>query len=267
MQEFSQRVGLWITSALSQSVSRTAFLLTTMAGWDESDPTSANLPVPDYANSLGGEVKGLRIGVPTNHFFERCDRQITKAVGSAIDVLESLGCKTGSFEFPRVTEIFAAHTAIDMCESSSYHEKSLADRPDDFSPDVRLLLEQGLLIPATYYIQALRFRSVILQEIEHLFKHFDVIVTPTEPIVAPRIGEDSITIDGIAEETYWAVTRYLVPFNLLGLPALSVPCGFSNGLPIGLQLIGRFFDEPKILQLGYAYEKATTWHLKFPEVE
>jgi aspartyl-tRNA(Asn)/glutamyl-tRNA(Gln) amidotransferase subunit A len=133
---------------------------------------------------------------------------------------------------------------------------------------VRTLIEQALFIPATRYVQALRARAMIYPAIVQLFKAFDVIVTPTQPMVAPKSNVEVATFGDFSEDTSSATLRYTAPFNLTGLPALSIPCGFSNtGLPIGLQIVGKPFDETMVLRVGLAYENATPWHKKFPKIE
>ncbi len=251
---------------IARHVEDAALLLGIMAGYDEFDPTSSERPVPDYVAELDPEISKLRIGIPKNYFFERCDREVTKAVMRAIDLLVEMGCETVDFEFPHIPEIIAACTLLDSCEASAYHEREIAERAKDFQPDVRLLLEQGLFIPASYYIQALRVRAMVFREVVKLFRNFDVIVTPTEPMVAPSAGENVVSFEGHEESLDSAMFRYLAPFNLTGLPALSLPCGFSRELPIGMQIIGGAFDEENVLRVGHAYEKATMWHLKSPEI-
>jgi aspartyl-tRNA(Asn)/glutamyl-tRNA(Gln) amidotransferase subunit A len=252
---------------ITRSVEDAAVLLTVMAGRDELDPTSSDLSVPDYVESLDDELAGTRIGIPTNYFYEQCDKEVHSAVRKSIDLLAALGCKIVEFEFPRLQEIMAAYTTLDSCEASAYHERSIAERARDFQPDVRLLLEQGLFIPATYYIQALRIRAAVYRDVLSVFRQFDVIVTPSEPIVAPEIGQQSIRIGDREESVDSAIVRYLAPFNLTGLPALSILCGVSgNGLPIGMQVIGKAFEEEKVLRVGRAYEQATDWHTRVPEI-
>jgi aspartyl-tRNA(Asn)/glutamyl-tRNA(Gln) amidotransferase subunit A len=252
---------------IARCVEDAALLLRIMAGWDEFDPTSSELPVPDYVEQLKQGVAGMRIGIPANHFFEQCHRDIAEAVNKAIGVLKDLGCRTVMFEFPHIPEIMAAYTTLDSCEASAYHERSIETKADDYQPDVRLLLEQGLFIPATYYIQALRARAMIFPRIMVLFKQFDVIVTPSEPMVAPEVGQQSLGFNGVEESVDSALVRYLAPFNLTGLPALSVPCGFSgDGLPIGMQIIGKAYDESTVLRVAYAFERATDWHRRSPEI-
>ena len=250
---------------IAKRVEDAALLLRIMAGRDELDPTSSDLPVPDYVQELETNIAGLRVGVPTNHFFEHCDCEIAKTVNAAVEVLEGLGCTKVEFEFPNISEIMAAYTTIDLCEASAYHEREIEQRAADFQPDVRLLLEQGLLIPASYYIQAQRVRAMLFAKVMSLFDHLDVIVTPSEPIVAPQVSQTMVRINDYEESVDSAVVRYLAPFNLIGLPALSIPCGFSSrGLPIGMQIVGRVYDESTILRLGHEYENATDWHMRLP---
>ena len=250
---------------ITRRVVDAALMLRIMAGYDQSDPTSSTRPVPDYLDHLEDDVTGLKVGVPNNYFFDNCDGEVTDAVSAAIEVLKDLGCRTVGFDFPYLPEIMAAYTTIDSCEASAYHEKEIAERADEFQPDVRLLLEQGLFIPATYYIQALRTRAMIFPAIMSLFKKFNVIVTPSEPTVAPELGQRTIRFGHTEETVDSAFCRYLAPFNLTGLPALSLHCGFSHNLPVGMQIIGKAFDESTVLQVGNAYENATDWHKKFPE--
>jgi aspartyl-tRNA(Asn)/glutamyl-tRNA(Gln) amidotransferase subunit A len=251
---------------ITKRVEDAALLLSVIAGYDERDPTSSERVVPDYIKMLKVDPSDLRIGVPKNYFFENCDKEVSKAVRSAIDQLEKQGCSIVEFEFPYLNEIMAAYNAIDMCESTSYHERELAERADDFTSDVRLILELGLFIPATYYIQAQRIRAMVYPKVARLFKFFDVIVTPSEPTVAPEVGSQIVEFEGVKEDVTSAMVRYLAPFNLTGLPALSVPCGFSKGLPIGMQIIGNAYDESTVFQVGHAYEQATDWHLKRPAI-
>ena len=252
---------------ITRRVIDAAVMLRVMAGYDELDPTSSTLPVPDYVEKISNGVSGLRIGVPNNYFFENCHGEVTNAVQEAIDCLRGLGCRTVGFDFPLLPEIMAAYMTLDFCEASAYHQKDVAERAEEFQPDVRLLLEQGLFIPATYYIQALRVRAMIYPAVSSLFKNFDAIITPSEPMVAPKVGQGRIGFGNYKETVDGAEVRFLAPFNLTGLPALSIPCGFSDdNLPIGMQIIGRGFDESTVLRIGYAYENATDWHMKYPEV-
>jgi aspartyl-tRNA(Asn)/glutamyl-tRNA(Gln) amidotransferase subunit A len=252
---------------ITNRVEDAALLLKIMAGHDELDPTSSKLPVPDYVEQLSRDMEGVRIGVPTNYFFDQCHENVNAAVRSAIDLLKDLGCSTTEFEFPHIPEIMAAYTTLDSCEASAYHEREIEERADDFQPDVRLLLETGLFIPATHYIQAQRIRGMIFPVIMDLFRKFDAMITPSEPMVATKVGQQTVKFGDAEESVDSAVVRYLAPFNLTGLPAISIPCGFSkDGLPIGMQIIGRAYDETTVLRIAHAYEQSTDWHLKAPQI-
>ena len=251
---------------ITKRVEDSALLLRVMAGRDELDPTTSHLPVPDYVEELKREAHGVRIGVPKNFFFEQCHDDVQAAVRNAIDVLKGLGCSTTEFEFPHASEIIAAATALDFCESTARHERDIAQRAGDFQPDVRLLLETGLFIPATYYVQAQRVRAMAFREVMNLFREFQVMIAPTEPMVATKVGQQTVMFGSVEESLDSAACRYLYPFNLTGLPALSIPCGQSGGLPIGMQIVGKAYDEATVLRVGQAYEQATDWHLKTPDI-
>src|SRR5208282_933386 len=199
---------------ISRRVADSALMLRVMVGYDESDPTTSALPVPDYTQQITDGIAGLRIGVPNNYFFENCHDEVTDAIQEAIDLLKGLGCKVAEFNFPYLPEIMAAYTTLDSCEASAYHQKEIAERAAEFQPDVRLILEQGLFIPATYYIQALRIRAMVYRAVNGLFENFDVIVTPSEPMVAPKIGQRIIEFKEYEETLDGAEVRYLAPFNL-----------------------------------------------------
>ena len=221
--------------------------------------------MPNYVEEIHVESETLRIGVPSNYFFDPCDSDIVKTVRNAVDQLESMGFTIIEFEFPLIDEIISAHNIIFSAEASAYHQRTILQKSSEFTSDVRSSLEQGLFVPAVDYINALRFRGFAFPRIVSLFKNFDVIVTPTEPFIPPMLGEKVVEFGGIQEDYEIANVRNLAPFNLIGLPALSLPCGFAiTGLPIGMQIIGKPFDEKTVLRVGYIYENSTNWHLKYP---
>jgi aspartyl-tRNA(Asn)/glutamyl-tRNA(Gln) amidotransferase subunit A len=237
-----------------------ALLLNLIAGYDELDPTTSKRPVADYLASLGTDLSGLRIGVPRTKFYERCDDEISKTVLSGISVLEELGCVISEIDLPCIPEIMAMHSCIEACEQSANHLQAMLERPEEYAPDVRSIIERGLFIPVVYYIQALRLRSTVAPNIFNIFSHVNAIIIPSQPFLAPAFD---FAEHGLIEEDL----TYTAPFNLIGLPALSVPCGFSRtGLPIGMQIIGDAFDEGSILRIGNAYEHATKWYRKAPEL-
>ena len=177
-----------------------------------------------------------------------------------------LGAKVQHFHFPMADEILGAHTIIDFAESSAYHEDSFRERAADYQPDVRALLEQGFLITAVDYIRAQRWRGAFFPRMKSLFREIDLIVTPSQPMIAPRHGAGTIMLDGRGIDVGAAMTKFMVPFNFTGQPALSINCGFSNGLPVGLQIVADHFEEGKILSAALAYERATKWHLEQPKI-
>jgi len=244
---------------ITRRVGDSALLLTAMSGYDMRDPTSASQPVPDYIRALKRKsmARRARIGVPKNYFFEGCDKRIKRAILRAVDLLSGLGYEVTEFVFPNAKEIMAARLALDMCESTAFHLQWLSSSSASrkYRPDVREYLKQGLAIPATHYIQALRYRQEILSKFEVLFRDFDVIITPTEVMLAPIYGEK---VDDSR------IMQCTGPFNLLGYPALSVPCGFVDGLPVGMQIVGKLFQEERVLQVGSDYEAATRYYLSAP---
>jgi aspartyl-tRNA(Asn)/glutamyl-tRNA(Gln) amidotransferase subunit A len=242
---------------ICRRVEDVALLTMLMSGRDARDPTTSERSVRNYPKIIRRDIKGLRIGIPKNHFFEGCDKRIAKSIYSAIDVLKDLGCIPIEFLFPDAPKMLAARLVIDSCESAAYHAKWLSKCGGDYQHDVRLALEQGSIIPATHYIHALRYRTVAIEKIVHLFNEFDLIITPTMLMVAPRVG-DEINEDAIMHCTG--------AFNLLGLPALTVPCGFVEGLPVGVQMVGNLFDEGRVLAVGNAYEEVSKFYLKNPPI-
>lgn len=225
----------------------------------------------NLGSTKGGSKKRklhLRIGIPKNYFFDECDPDVRKTVELAIDLLKGLDYKIVEFEFPMMREILASYLTIVSCESTANHQRTLFEAPESFGEDVRLFVERGLYIPATYYIQALRFRKEAAMKVSNLFRGFEAIITPTEPVVAPRIDARATRTSGSKyEDIVHALIRYVCPFNYLGLPALSIPCGFSKGgLPIGMQIITNFDCEKTAFEVGNAYESETNWHLKAPSL-
>jgi aspartyl-tRNA(Asn)/glutamyl-tRNA(Gln) amidotransferase subunit A len=225
--------------------------------WDQ------NVPVPNYARALNGDIKGLRVGMPTNYFFDGLDKEVDETVRKAIRALEGLGASIHDVSFPHIASISIVHACIVLTEAATYHEKWLRTRADEYAPDVRFSLEWGKLFMGIDYVQAQRVRESIRQDFATALSTVDVIAAPTVPMAAPKVGEDPVTIGTAKELVISATIRLNRPSNHTGLPAISVPCGFTaGGLPIGLQFIGRAFDEATVLRAAYAYEMASPWRLK-----
>jgi aspartyl-tRNA(Asn)/glutamyl-tRNA(Gln) amidotransferase subunit A len=197
-----------------------------------------------------------RIGLPENFFFDRVDAEVRDAIHAAARAAEDAGFGIVPVRVPDIDTLNAVGRVILLAEASALYDSRL-DRPDLFGADVLSLLEQGRLVPASAYVNAQRLRKALAREFQALFTKIDALFTPTTPIPAPLIGEAEIIIDGNREDARLASTRFVRGFNVLGLPALSIPCGrTSSGLPIGLQIVGRAFEDEFLLDIAAALEPA-----------
>lgn len=245
---------------MARTASDAALILKTIAGHDPGDETSSEEPVPDYPKMpKDPRLRGLRIGVPREYFFDDADAEVLVAVRGAISALGEIGAQVSEASLPHIAEAPAAVNAIMLPEALAYHRRWLAERPEDYGDDVRRRLEMGLLYPAVSYIEAQRLRSLIVKKWrQRVFDRVDLLAVPTTPVPAPGLEEGDL-------QATLTLVRFTNPFNLVGLPAVSVPCGFtSGGLPIGLQLVGRWFEEGTVLRAAHAYQQATDWHKRAP---
>jgi aspartyl-tRNA(Asn)/glutamyl-tRNA(Gln) amidotransferase subunit A len=239
---------------LTSSVRDAGLVLNAIAGHDAADASSSRRPVVDFVPDEDCAVRGLRIGFPQNFFFERLDVDVELCVRGAIARLESLGAEVKPVTLPDIAALNAVGRMMLLCEASALLEPHLKNR-GQFGPDVLALLDQGRLLPATDYIHAQRLRKQMQREFAQVWSSVDCLVAPTTPNTAPRIGDATIKLGGIEEDVRLATTRLVRSINLLGLPALSIPCGLSgSGLPVGLQIIGPPFEEALILRVGAALE-------------
>jgi aspartyl-tRNA(Asn)/glutamyl-tRNA(Gln) amidotransferase subunit A len=244
---------------LARNVGDCALVLNAIAGPDPLDPSTLQAPVPDHTADLDRGIEGLRVGVPVNHFFDAVSDDVAAAVRRAATVLEGLGARLQEVVIPLADAMMAAGWAIILPEASSYHQEALRERADLFGPDVRLFLESGELVLATDYIRALRVRTLVQQAWAEMFQDIDVLIAPTVPVAAPTVGTMTIPWPGgAAEDITQALVRLTLPSNLTGLPSLSLPAGFdADGLPLGMQVVGRPLDEATVLRVGKAYEDAS----------
>jgi len=245
---------------MARTVEDCAIMLQAIAGHDPRDAASADVPVPDYRAGLAGSIQGLRLGVPRSWFDEGegTDPEVLAAFEQALRVLRDAGAQTVDLDGAPFAESRAANTIILMAEAYAFHEPNIKSRPRDYGDSVRNRLRQGGLLSATDYIQAQRARTTICQQLRAVFDQVNAVVSPSGPRVAARF-------DAFDPDTAYRTPSYTHAFNLSGLPAMSVPCGFSaSGLPIGLQIAGPAFDEVTVLRLGHAYERATSWHRQAP---
>jgi aspartyl-tRNA(Asn)/glutamyl-tRNA(Gln) amidotransferase subunit A len=240
---------------LTQCVRDAALTLNVLAGFDPRDETSSRRPVESYLPSEPVAIRGLRLGLPENFYFERVSPSVADSVARAARLAEEAGAVVVPLRVPEVAQLNTIGRIILLSEAAATMERYLHRRAD-FGPDVLALLDQGRLLPATDYINAQRVRRVLLQEFQSVWKQVDCLLTPTTPTSAPKIGQSTINLDG-EEDVRIASTRLVRGVNVLGLPALSLPCGFDEeGLPLGLQIIGPSFQEALILRVGAALEDA-----------
>jgi aspartyl-tRNA(Asn)/glutamyl-tRNA(Gln) amidotransferase subunit A len=252
---------------MARTVRDLAILLNIMAGQDPLDPHTKDVPVPDYAAALTGDIRGIRLGIPRNYFTEDVQPEIADAVAKAIKRMEALGATAVPVEITDLDGVLDCMLAIAMSEAAVYHQSSLRATPDLFGDETRLLLEAGEMMPATAYINAQRARVAVKAAFKQALREVDVLVTPTQPSTALKIGQSLSRIGSREESVFGVSARFCAPFNISGLPAASIPCGMStDGLPIGLQIIGKPFDESTILRVAHAYELNTGWHLEYPPI-
>jgi aspartyl-tRNA(Asn)/glutamyl-tRNA(Gln) amidotransferase subunit A len=245
---------------LARSVRDAAVVLEAIAGHDRRDDTSSRRPVASFVPAEGCSIRGLKIGVPENYFFDRLDPGVEAAVRAAIQLAAQLGAVVKPVRVPDVTALNAVARMILLAEASAQAEPHLAKRAQ-FGADVLALFDQGRLLAATDYVNAQRLRRRLRGEFDRIWEGVDCLLTPTTPNLAPRIGETTVTLGAVEEDVRLASTRLVRGINALGYPALSIPCGVSpdpggSGLPVGLQLIGAAFQEATILRAGAALEDA-----------
>lgn len=250
---------------LTRTVADSALALQALAGFDPADPGSSRHPLPNFSRGLTAGVKGLRLGVPREFFWDEVDQGVAEVVKKAIAVLAGLGASVRDVSWPMAAEAKALSFLIMGAESYSVHERWLREQPENYGPDVRQRLAQGATILAADYLQAQRLRRRLIQSLDAVFATCDALLTPTVPVAAPRLEETTLKWAKEAESMTAALPRLTRAFNLTGTPALSVPCGFTTrGLPIGLQIAGRAFDEATVLRVGHAYEQAARMPVRPP---
>ncbi|WP_316979429.1 amidase [Shumkonia mesophila] len=245
---------------LTRTVEDAALMFDVMAGPDERDP--ATLLAADAPD--GGTAKPLAeltIGVCRRHFFDHVEPDVLEAVEAAIQFYQARGARVREFDLPLLDYGLGAIFAIELASSTAYHDVSLrAGKVASFTPDVRDLVEMGRWVAAPDYLKAEQYRTALIEGFRAAMEQVDLIVTPTEPLVAWPIGEWTARIGGEDESVLAASWRLTYPFNLTGMPAISLPCGFDrNDLPIGLQIAGRPFEEACVLGAAAAYESAHPW--------
>jgi aspartyl-tRNA(Asn)/glutamyl-tRNA(Gln) amidotransferase subunit A len=247
---------------MARRVQDAALLLQMIAGYDPDDPCSIPMPPGDDAELRSG-VRGWRVGLALDGFFsasKRPDPEVIAAVLAAAQVFEQLGAHVTEIALDGAQAATRAALNMIVADAAAYHHERLERQPDDFGADVLDSLRRGAALPATEYAQARRAQSSFRRQIERVFDGYDVLLTPTMPVAAPPVEEPQGD-----RSTRPSLVSYTAPFNLAGVPALSLPCGFTGDhLPIGLQILARPWAEATALRAGYAYEQATDWHLRRP---
>ncbi|WP_016932902.1 Asp-tRNA(Asn)/Glu-tRNA(Gln) amidotransferase GatCAB subunit A [Rhodococcus sp. R1101] len=239
---------------MTKTVDDAAAMLQVIAGFDRSDPTAVDVPVGDYTSHLTGDVSGLVIGVEEDYYFRDVDNEIERLVRAQIDELVSRGARVRTVEIPTLRYSEWAELATSLSEASAIHHNDLVHRADDFGADIRFLFELGELFSSVDYLQAQQVRRQLKNDFGAALSEVDVLIAPTLPVMAPDIGSSEADLNGTKVDLIDSFIRFTGPSNLTGLPAMSVPVGFNGDLPVGLQIIGRAFDERTVLNVGKAIE-------------
>jgi aspartyl-tRNA(Asn)/glutamyl-tRNA(Gln) amidotransferase subunit A len=252
---------------LARTARDCARVMTVIAGRDPRDPTSAREPVPDYEAALTGDIRGLRIGVPDNVFFDGADAQVVAAIDAALAVLQARGATVTRLTLPLMDAVAAYGGIVSRVEAATIHAEWMRTDPQAYGAHISGRMYPGYAIPAPYYVESLSRRGPILKAFAAaVFSQVDVLVTPTIRTCLPTLAETDIDHGPPSTETkFMAVSANTRPFNYLGLPVISVPCGFDpHGCPIGLQIAGRPFAEARVMQVADAYQRDTDYHTQRP---
>lgn len=247
---------------MTRSVQEAAIILQVIAGYDPQDPVSVDIPVPAYLENLERGVKGWKIALVDNEYVETStDPEVMEAVRKAAQFFEEQGAIVSNISLPGLYEAAKANGLLVISDAAAVHQERLASQPEKFGEDTRQRLETGKAYSSSEYILARWEQVKLRRQFEGIFSDYDLLLTPTTPMPAPRIqGPDAI-------EQARILTRFTAPFNLTGLPAISVPCGFTDeGLPIGMQIVAAAWAEAALFRAAYTYEQGTQWHTHKPEL-
>ena len=248
---------------MTRTVEDAATMLQAIAGYDPKDPTTSSAPVPDYSLALKEDIKGLTIGVPRHYFFAPgpdVNPEVVSVVERGLEVLQELGANLEEVTIPSLEYIRAANMVIMLSEAYAFHEKNLKARAQDYGKVVRDRLRMGGLFSAGNYIQAQRARQVAKREFAEVLRRVDVLVTPT-------MTQPATTFESFDPASIFRGRSFTAPFNVTGLPAMSVPAGFTgDGLPVGMQVVGKPFDEPTVFRVAYTYQQYARWFERRPPI-
>jgi aspartyl-tRNA(Asn)/glutamyl-tRNA(Gln) amidotransferase subunit A len=252
---------------LAQTVEDCALLTQLMAGADPEDPTASASPVPDYVAATKQPIKGLKIGGPSAFYVDDLDAEVARVLDETLAVLKKEGAEIVKVELPDQRQLTAACQFVLATEAAALHKRWMIERPQDYGAQVLMRLQNGLAIPAVSYLEAMRWRGPALSAYLTAVEGTDAVLAPVAPMPAPTIAESDVGNSNDAEAVIQRVTRFTRPINYLGLPSLSIPSGFTkSGLPVGMQIIGRSFDEAMLVRIGAAFQRATDFHQKVPNL-
>jgi aspartyl-tRNA(Asn)/glutamyl-tRNA(Gln) amidotransferase subunit A len=252
---------------LAQTVEDCALLTGLMAGADPEDLTASTRPVPDYMAATKGSLKGLKIGVPTAFYVDDLDAEVARVLDETIATLRQEGAEIVKVELPDQRQLTAACQLVLATEAAAFHKRWLIERPQDYGAQVLMRLQNGLAIPAVSYLEAMRWRGPALSAWLAAVAGTDAVLAPVAPMPAPTIAESDVGNSIDAEAVIQRITKFTRPINYLGLPSLSIPTGFTKaGLPVGMQLVGGAFDEAMLVRIGAAFQRATDFHARIPQL-
>ena len=250
---------------LARTARDCALLTQAIAGRDPNDATTADEPVPDYLGVIDAGIDGLRVAVPKNFFYERVEPEVEAALQESLTAIRKLGAEIVEVSVPDLEPIFRLGDAISKSEAATIHAKWMCQRPQDYGRHTAARVEAGFHLPATRYIEALSLRGRYVAEFTAaVFEDADMLHIPVIPMPVPTIEETDFHGNDTVGDMVAKMTMFTRPFNYLGLPSLSVPCGFTDGLPVAFQLVGRPFSEAQLFAMAAAYERETDWHERVP---
>lgn len=244
-----------------------ALLLEAIAGPDPGDPGTVRTPAPPYSDLLTGEIRGLRVGVVGELFEGRIDPRVASAVRGSLDALREAGATLVDVEIPGLARRGTIQQAIQFPEATEAHLGWLRARLPDYDPDVRARLLTGLFLPPTTYVLGQRARRLAHEQHRQALERVDLLAAPAMPVLPPRIGEETVVAGAERIPYRLSIIPYNSPWSCVGAPAVSVPCGFVDGLPVGLALAGRRLDEATVLRAAHAFQAITDWHERRPSPE
>ncbi len=253
---------------LAQTVEDCALLLGLMAGADPDDLTAIAGPLPDYKAATREPMRGVKIGVPSAFYVDDLDPEVARVLDETVAALKAEGAIIAQVDLPDQRQLTAACQLVLATEAAAFHKRWLIERPQDYGPQVLMRLQNGLAIPGVSYLEAMRWRGPALSAYLAAVAGVDAVIAPVAPVAAPTIAESDVGNSPDAEAVIQRLTRFTRPVNYLGLPSLSIPSGFTaGGLPVGMQLIGRSFDEAMLLRIGAAFQRATDFHARVPKLQ